>query len=355
MDAVIATGETSVGSNVIRRKRGLFFYIKRALKWLGISLLVLLILGFAYQTIATETDKNAYPVRGQLYSIDGHQMNLYCTGEGSPTVILEAGGVANSLWWYQVQRQLEQHTRVCSYDRAGQGWSEPASGSRDALTLVHELHSLLQQAGVPAPYLLAGHSFGAILMRIYTQQYPDQVSGLVLVDSGLVIPKRFASQSEFQDWKSSNDILQALLWAMTRFGVMRLMMPSQFQAWGYPSDIADELAALRSTNQVFDSDYAERLPARWALSEASAEAEHLGSLPMIVLWGTEGLNFSPSDLEKLHNLQQEVATYSSNSLSRNVEGADHGTILGKEQYAQQVSAAVLDVIEALQTGKPLAQ
>jgi pimeloyl-ACP methyl ester carboxylesterase len=350
MNTTIPSTETTVSA---AQKRGFFFTIRRGLKWLGIGILALLVLGFTYQTAASEMDRNAYPVRGQRYNVNGHMMNIYCTGEGSPTVVLEAGGFANSLWWYRVQEQLAQHTRVCSYDRAGQGWSDPADGSRDALTLVGELHSLLQQAGVPAPYVMAGHSFGAILIRIYAQQYPEQVSGLVLVDSGLIIPKQFASQSDFEDWKSSNDILQAALWGMTHFGIVRLMMPAQFQEWGFPEDIVNELAALRSTNQVFDSDYAERLPVRWALNEASAAAEHLGNLPMIVLWGTEGLDFSPADLERIHGLQQEVATYSSNSVSRNVEGADHGTILGKEQYAEQVSAAVLDVIAAAQSGEAL--
>jgi hypothetical protein len=100
---------------------------------------------------------------------------------------------------------------------------------------------------------------------------------------------------------------------------------------------------------------AERLPARWALNEASAAAEHLGNLPLVVLWGTEGLNFAPADLERLHEFQREIAAYSSNSVSRNVEGADHGTILGKEQYAAQVSAAILEVITVAQTGEPLTQ
>ncbi len=355
MDHVINTSIISTQPRKHRWLHGVWFWLKRGLKWLGISLLVLLVIGFAYQTIATEKAKGQYPVRGQLYNVNGHRMNIYCTGEGSPTVILEAGGVANSLWWYRVQAQLAQHNRVCAYDRAGQGWSEPASGSRDALTLVRELHSLLGQAGISTPFIMAGHSFGAILTRIYAHQYPEQVSGIVLVDSGLLIPKQFGSQSDFEGWKSSNDILQAVLWGMTRFGLMRLIMPGEFQQWGFPEDIIRELAALRSTNQVFDSDYAERLPARWALNEASAAAEHLGNLPMVVLWATEGLNFSAADLEHLHKLQQEIATYSTNSITRLIEGADHGTILGKEQYAQRVTDAIHDVIEAGRTGKPLAQ
>ncbi len=353
MTTSTAANGVKIQQLMVQHKRGCMFYVRRGLMLFGIILIVLALFGATYQTIATETDKATYPQRGQFYSINGHQMNIYCTGEGNPTVVLEAGGVANSLWWYRVQGQLEKHTRVCAYDRAGQGWSEPAAGSRDALTLVRELHSLLEQAGGSAPYIMAGHSVGAILTRIYAQQYPEQVSGIVLVDSGLLIPKQFASQSEFESWKSSNDILQAMLWGMTRFGVVRLMMPAAFQGWGFPTDIASELAALRSSNQVFDSDYAERLPARWALNEASAAAEHLGNLPMVVLWGTEGLNFSAADLEHLHDFQREIATYSTNSVFRNVEGADHGSILGNEQYAQQVSNAVLDVIKAAQTGERL--
>src|SRR4051794_7581080 len=123
MNSVASNPVTNIQSASARSKRGLWFWLKRGLKWLGISILILLVLGFAYQTIATEQDKVLYPVRGQLYSVNGHQMNMYCTGEGSPTIILEAGGVANSLWWYRVQDQLDDHNRVCAYDRAGQGWS----------------------------------------------------------------------------------------------------------------------------------------------------------------------------------------------------------------------------------------
>ena len=122
MNNIASTNVTSTQNSATPKKRGVGYWLKRGLKWLGISILVLLIMGFAYQTIATEQDKSLYPVRGQLYNVNGHQMNLYCTGEGSPTVILEAGGVANSLWWYRVQAQLEKHNRVCAYDRGFRRW-----------------------------------------------------------------------------------------------------------------------------------------------------------------------------------------------------------------------------------------
>jgi hypothetical protein len=185
------------------RKRGCFFYVKRGLKWFGIVLVTLVLLGVAYQTIAIELDKRNYAPRGQLYTVNGHQMHMVCMGEGSPVVVLQAGGLADSLWWYRVQNQLAEHTRVCTFARPGMGWSEPVEGPRDALTIDVELHALLEQAGIPAPYVMAGHSHGAVLTRIYAAEYPEEVVGIVLVDSSILIPKHFANQSEFDEWKSS--------------------------------------------------------------------------------------------------------------------------------------------------------
>ena len=346
------TASTDAAAVNVRPKRGCLFTIGRALKWFGIVLVVLVLLGVAYQTIATEQDKRTYAPRGQLYAVNGHQMHMICMGEGSPAVILQAGGYAESLWWYRIQNQLATHTQVCAYDRAGLGWSEPAAGPRDAITIVEELHTLLEQSGVTAPYVMAGHSYGAILTRIYAVQYPDQVSGMVLVDSGLLSPKHFASQSEFDEWKRSNDALQVLVWGMTRTGLMRLILPGEFQKWGYPPEIVPELASLRSGNAVFDADYAERVPAMWALTEASAAAEDFGNLPMIVLWASQ-TNTMMQTIPHLRELQDEIVGYSSNTLIRVIEGAEHGSILGHEPYAGLVTDAIVDVIEAAVSGNPL--
>src|SRR5262245_52682076 len=133
----------------LQPKRGCLLRFKPVLKWLSICMVGLLIVGITYQTLATEMDKSNYPPRGQLISVNGRQMHIYCIGTGSPTVVLEAGGYANSLWWYRIQKQLAAHTQVCAYDRAGQGWSESTNGSRDAITITSELHSLLKEAGIP--------------------------------------------------------------------------------------------------------------------------------------------------------------------------------------------------------------
>lgn len=348
------TTAKAVNEATTQHKRGCLFFVKRSLKWFGIILLTLIVLGVAYQTIATELDKRAYTPRGQLYTINSHQMHIVCVGEGSPTVILQAGATAESLWWYRVQNQLAAYTQVCAYDRPGMGWSDPVQGPRDPTTINAELHSLLEQAEVPAPYLVVGHSYGSILTRIFAAQYPDTVVGAVLVDSQLVTPKRFASQSEIDQNRSYWDVVQALGSVMTRVGLTRLTGNGEFQNYGYPQDIALEIAGLHARSQVIDAYYAENGPAFPALQEASTAAENLGDLPMAVLWARLTYDVNQAN-PNLRPLTGELSTYSSNTVTRIVEGADHGSILGTEQYAQQVTDAVLDVLQAAQTGEPLAQ
>ena len=338
-----------------RRGRRILRGIGRGLKWLGIGLVALVLLGVTYQTIATEIDRRNYSPRGQLYTINGHQMHIVCKGQGSPTVILQAGGAAESLWWYRVQNQMAEHTRVCAYDRPGMGWSEPTTQPRDALTLVGELHTLLKEAGVPGPYVMAGHSWGAVLTRVYAAQYPQEIAGIALVDSAILLPKHFANQSEFEAWKSSFAGLNVIFGAMTRLGLPRLTDPSVFQNASYPPNIALELVSLRSRNEVVDTNFVEFHAEMWALTEASATAENLDDLPMAVMWASEGWASTDAQIGNAPAARAEIATYSSNSVPRLIEGADHLSILGNEQYAQEVTDAILDVIEAAETGEPMAQ
>lgn len=331
------------------QRRGTFFRVRRGLKWLGIGLALLLTFGFAYQRIGTAIDEGNYEPRGQLYTVNNRQMHIHCEGEGSPVVILEAGGAADSLWWYWVQQQLAAQTRVCAYDRAGHGWSEPASGPRDPQAIATDLHALLQDADVVPPYILAGHSFGAVWARIYAAQYPDDVVGLALIDSTVLVPEAFANQDEFDEWRSSNDAIKVLERAAYELGAIRATASGDFERAGYPPDIVPEMVALRSRISVFEADYAEQIAAGWALREASAAAESLGDLPVVVLWASE-TNTMMETVPALREPHNELSTYSSNSVTLVVEGANHGSILGSEQYARQVSDAILDIIEAVETG-----
>src|ERR687893_1520160 len=120
---------------------------------------------------------------GRLVDVSGDtRMHIYCTGEGSPTVVLDAGLNGGTMSWAKVQEQVSNHTRVCSYDRAGMSWSEPGPKPRTFMRIADELHALLQAAGEDGPYVLVGHSVGAHTIRFYVQEYPTDVAGVVLVD-----------------------------------------------------------------------------------------------------------------------------------------------------------------------------
>ncbi len=140
--------------------------------------------GYIYQTIGTYQDKKNYPAPGQLVDVDGHKMHIIQKGEGSPSVILDAGTGSFSLMWFSVPDEVAKFSSVYAYDRAGQGWSEESPLPRTAANMVHELHTLLEATNVPKPYIMVGHSLGGGIAQLYADSYPHDVFGLVLVDAG---------------------------------------------------------------------------------------------------------------------------------------------------------------------------
>lgn len=127
-------------------------------------------------------DAERYPPPGQLVDVDGNIMHIYCVGEGSPTIILESGSGGFSVQHTAIQNQLREDTRVCAYDRAGMGWSEPRPEARTAWQISHELHTLLDNAGIEPPYILVGPSLGGLFVRAFAAEYPDETAGLALLD-----------------------------------------------------------------------------------------------------------------------------------------------------------------------------
>ncbi len=128
-------------------------------------------------------DTTRYPPPGQLVDIGGHRLHLHCVGQGSPTVVLDAGLGAFSLDWGAVQPQIATSTRVCAYDRAGLGWSEPGPRPRSPQQFADELHTLLTNAGVEGPYVIVAHSISGKTARLFASQHPKDVAGMVLVDA----------------------------------------------------------------------------------------------------------------------------------------------------------------------------
>src|SRR2546428_1463462 len=172
------TGRELSGRN--RKMRGtLSCWTRRALEGLVLSILLLPPVRGACQI--NEAPKPPPP--GKLVDIGGYRLHINCTGKGSPTVVLEAGAGDFSFDWSLVQAEVARFTRVCSYDRAGSASSDPGPIPRTMHQEVFELHTLLRRAGVEGPYVLVGHSYGGLLMRLYARQYPREGAGVGLVDS----------------------------------------------------------------------------------------------------------------------------------------------------------------------------
>ena len=150
---------------------------------LAVLVILLAAAGATYQTVATRADARRFPEPGRLVDIGGYRLKLNCTGTGSPTVILESGLGDVSPEWEPVQTEIAKFSRVCSYDRAGYGGSDAGALPRTSSRIAQELHALLQHAGEKPPFLLVGHSFGGYNVRVFNGKFPQEVAGLVLVDS----------------------------------------------------------------------------------------------------------------------------------------------------------------------------
>jgi pimeloyl-ACP methyl ester carboxylesterase len=174
---------TPVASRARPRGRQVLRRIGRILT-VALGLIVVLgLLGASYEAAAEAADLRAYPPPGQMVDVGGYRLHIHCTGTGSPTVVIESGWGDMSASWGWVQPEVAKTTRICTYDRAGMGWSEASPQSRTARQYARELHTLLAKANEPGPYVLVGHSMGGFTLIVYAHDYPDEVSGLVLVDA----------------------------------------------------------------------------------------------------------------------------------------------------------------------------
>jgi pimeloyl-ACP methyl ester carboxylesterase len=139
--------------------------------------------GATYQWLATRKDLAATPPPGHLVDIGGYRLHLWCTGDGAPAVILDTGLGGSSASWGFVQPDVARFTRVCSYDRAGMGYSDPGPTPRTARRIANELAELLVRSGIGGPVVLVGASIAGLNVRVFASDHPERVAGLVLVDA----------------------------------------------------------------------------------------------------------------------------------------------------------------------------
>lgn len=195
-----------------------------------LALMALAAVGGGYETVRESLGAEVYAMPGQLIDVGGHEMHLYCRGSGGPTVVLEpgAGEMSSYLGW--VAPEVARDTRVCVYDRAGRGWSESADGLQDGARIAADLYTLLQRGDGPGPYVLAGHSFGGLYVLSFAAQYPEDVAGMVLVDS--TAPATNGTPSAAPGSYDAMGRVSALLSASARLGTARVL--GQFSYGGLP-------------------------------------------------------------------------------------------------------------------------
>ena len=169
--------------SVAKRPHRIWRWTGRLLLGMVALIVFLLALGASYEALMAAGDADRYPARGQLVDVGGYRLHISCVGEGSPTVVLDAGLGGFSLDWSLVQPELAATTRVCAYDRAGYGWSDPSPHARTPSQIADELHTLLVNAGIQGPYVLVGHSAAGKHVRLYASRYPQAVAGMVLIDA----------------------------------------------------------------------------------------------------------------------------------------------------------------------------
>ncbi|HEX5837051.1 MAG TPA: alpha/beta hydrolase family protein, partial [Anaerolineales bacterium] len=274
-------------------------------------------------------------------------LHLYCTGEnteGRPTVILESGLGGTSSSWGWIQPSVAKTTRVCAYDRAGMGWSDSSPAPRDAQSIATELHTLLQKAQIPGPYVLAGWSYGGMYVRQYAGQYPDEVAGMVLLDSSS--PEQCTSTPDTQAQCDTMAMTFTLAPILTRLGVLRLMGLS-LPASGLPSPQNEELLASFSATKDWDTQSAEFFASPSTRGQG-LNSESLGDIPLFVLTATG------HDFEQLwQGWQTGFTSLSTNSVQRVLPEATHGSLLYDSAHARVSAEAILQVVEAARTGAAL--
>jgi pimeloyl-ACP methyl ester carboxylesterase len=329
----------------VRARRQLRSRSARWLLYLVLAALGMAAVGGGYQTVRESLDARAYPMPGQLIDVGGHRLHLHCTGSGSPTIVLEPGhGAASSdLGW--IAPAVARDSRVCVYDRAGRGWSDTADGPQDGAHIAADLRALLGRAHVPGPYVLAGHSFGGLYMLSFAAQFPDQVAGMVLLDStapkpGPAQPTNNQSDS-FAD--SFADRVSALLPAVAHLGAGRLV--AQLSYGTLPPRSRDEARANSSTARHLAS-YIEEFLEGSASVQQAASLTDLGGKPLIVLTADRNAD------DEWQSQQDHLAALSTNSLHRHVN-ATHASLVDDEADSAAASQAIHDVVVSVRTSHPL--
>jgi pimeloyl-ACP methyl ester carboxylesterase len=302
-------------------------------------------LGGLYQATTKSPQAAAGPMPGKLVDVGGYRLHLNCTGTSTagPTVVLLNGLGETSSLWARIQPAVAATSRVCAYDRAGQGWSDDSSTPADATTAATDLHKLLTAAGETGPFVLAGHSSGGIHALTYTHLYPNDVAGVVLLDSASPLQVELVKpfNGEYQVMRRVLAIAPTLF----RFGVGHVLTAAMPPA--LPGDAGQQVSAFSNSPRGFANTRADQAALPTAFRQAQALTT-LSDTPLVVLTAKDNVDAKPG----WGTAQDQMAALSTNS-RHTVENLSHVGLLTDPTGATQTVIAITDVVTATRTHSPL--
>jgi pimeloyl-ACP methyl ester carboxylesterase len=311
---------------------------RRVLLYPALLVLLLVAAGGSYETVVEATSSNP-SLGGRTYLVNGHRLYLNCVGHGAPTVVLFNGLGERTPSWAWVQRSVSSSTRVCTYDRAGEGWSDGTPGARDGHQLSSDLQGLLAAAHVPGPYVLAGHSIGGIYALLYAAQYPKQVAGLALIDSST--PYQFDLPGYPSFYRLFRRVY-AVLPSLARAGLVRVGTGTG--SAGLPPQARNAARAFAASPRELRADHVEFAQLSRMFDEAKA-LKSVGGKPVAVVTALSGAQ------RGWIAAQNKLAKLSTNSFHRTVPAATHETLLEEERFATVASHAIAQVVQRSRSGQ----
>jgi pimeloyl-ACP methyl ester carboxylesterase len=324
-----------------------------------ISLALVVAAGAIFQFSMTLWESHRYPPPGKLVDIGGLRLHISCRGAGSPTVIMEAGPNDSSVIWHLVQPEISRFTRVCSYDRAGFGWSDAPNEPRTSSNIANELERLLSRAAVPRPYVLVGHDFGTLDLRVFTARHRQEVAGMVFVDSVHPDihhrpPFNVAAQSTVANiyyhvipWTVPLGVPRILGWCRDNF-----TFPNQPKEW---AQLAPEAIAQYCRLQSWRTEQAQATDEDGSLPATTGP---FGDMPLVVMSHDPEVNdfggfFSPADLVNAERawmeMQEELKGLSSRSKRIVAKGSPHWIQIHRPEL---VADAVQEIVNDARGTKP---
>lgn len=289
-------------------------------------------------------DRRAIPMPGSLVDVGGRRLHLRSWGEGGPTVVLISGFGDLSSEWGWIAPEVAHDTRVCAFDLAGRGWSDSSPAPQDGVAIASDLHSLLERASIPGPYVLVGHSLGGLYAQVFAARYPADVAGMVLLDS--THPGMFTRLATYPPTYEIYRRVSATFPILARLGVGRVAYRANFDS--LPAPAQGEERALWSTARLARSQRDEWAMVRVVMDQAGA-LQSLGDRPLIVVTAVR------ESQDGWLPLQNELAALSGNSVHRILPRATHGSIILERADAASSIRAIRDVVHAVRSGQSLAR